>query len=56
MPHWAAIPFLLGVAAALLMAAYRGYIKGEARAGTLPLVHSKALAGDGNDCCSCFIR
>jgi hypothetical protein len=28
-PRWVAIPFLLGMGARLLMAAYRGYIKRE---------------------------
>ena len=34
MPRCLAIPLLIGMGAALLMAAYRGYMKGEVRAGT----------------------
>jgi hypothetical protein len=33
-PCWVAIPFLLGMGATLLIAAYRGYIKGAVHAGT----------------------
>jgi hypothetical protein len=34
MPKWLAVPFLIGVGAAVLWVAYRGYQNGEVRAGS----------------------